>query len=85
MVEREALLGDGELADQRVVQSEGVAFAGFDAVVAPHRDELRALHRQLADQRGQQFVVGVPARPEPEAGHQTACFAVPVHVELAGV
>lgn len=58
---------------------------GTDPVLCPQSGELRAVHRQFADQRGQQRIAGIPAHGQPQPADRVAGLLRPVLVQLPGV
>jgi hypothetical protein len=81
----EGLVGDGEVADQRVVVALGAGGALVDPLVGPVAAELRALDGQLADERAERRVIGVAAGVEAQHGGGVGGDGRPVRVQLPGV
>ncbi len=82
---REDVLGHRHRAHQRMTKLVLVGLARRDPMIAPQHRELRALHGQLADERGQPPVVGMPPGDDAEIADHGAGLAMPVHIQVANV
>lgn len=81
--QREVLLVQLQVPDQRVPERLRPGRAGPHVRPGPQAAEALAPGRQLADQRGQPTVLGEPAGGQPQVPDHVAGAALPVRVEAA--
>ena len=86
-LDRELGEQQGQLADLRMVQPDGLALHRLDVVAGPRPPELLAAERELPHELHDPRVVDVGADPSSEAGDQPGHQPLPVRVQgtLGGV
>jgi signal transduction histidine kinase len=83
-VDAEGLVGQCDLADERVPEGLRAGSGGSYVVGRPARPELRAAGREFADQFGQVRVVGVAAGLDPQHRHGVGRDPVPLGEQVPG-
>lgn len=83
--DRQGLLGHRHRAHDRMVQLVRRCLTRRHPVIPPQRDELRAPHRQLADQLREQGVLRVAADGDPQVADDGARLAPRVRVQLPAI
>lgn len=78
------LVGEGQIADERVVEALGARAVEADVVACPEDPELRAAGGQLPDEVRQRPVIRVPARLTTQRRHDVMGDRVPIDVEAPG-